>query len=133
MTGRKPPGMSFETWIERQIRDAQERGEFDDLPTHGKPLKGVDGPADDLWWVKAWLQREGVSFLPPALQLRKEVETCCEQAAEAPSEEALRASVAELNQRIIHANKTTITGPPSSMMPIDVERLVARWRAARRT
>ena len=29
MTERKPPGMSFETWIDHQITQAQERGAFD--------------------------------------------------------------------------------------------------------
>ncbi len=28
MTERKPPGVSFETWIDKQIREATERGEF---------------------------------------------------------------------------------------------------------
>ncbi|MBY8850638.1 hypothetical protein [Saccharothrix longispora] len=29
MTERKPAGVGLETWIERQIREAQERGEFE--------------------------------------------------------------------------------------------------------
>ncbi|SMC89901.1 DUF1992 domain-containing protein [Lentzea albidocapillata] len=41
MTQRKPPGMGFESWIDRQIREAQERGEFDNLPSAGKPLPGA--------------------------------------------------------------------------------------------
>jgi hypothetical protein len=36
-----------ETVVERQIRLAQERGDFDDLPGRGKPLPGLDGPP---WW-----------------------------------------------------------------------------------
>lgn len=31
----------FESWIDRQIREAQERGEFDDLPGAGEPIKGL--------------------------------------------------------------------------------------------
>jgi len=131
MTERKPAGISFETWVERQIRDAQDRGEFDGLANHGKPLAGLDGPADDLWWVKSWLRREEISYLPPALVLRKDVEDCVEHLAEAPSEEALRSVVAALNERILRANATTVSGPPSSLMPLDVERLVQRWHAAR--
>ncbi|MBL8926482.1 MAG: DUF1992 domain-containing protein, partial [Pseudonocardia sp.] len=38
-----------ETFVERQIRLAQERGEFDDLPGNGKPLPGLDGPDDENW------------------------------------------------------------------------------------
>ncbi|MGV9308285.1 DnaJ family domain-containing protein [Nonomuraea sp. NPDC003727] len=42
----------FETLIDRQIREAQERGEFDDLPGAGKPLPNRDELNDELWWVK---------------------------------------------------------------------------------
>ena len=70
MTARKPGNRSFTDWIDDQIRDAQERGEFDDLPGKGKPLQGLDGPQDELWWVKQWLAREGVSYLPTPLALR---------------------------------------------------------------
>jgi hypothetical protein len=38
MTERKPPGMSFESWVDKQIREATERGEFDGLPGAGKPI-----------------------------------------------------------------------------------------------
>ena len=30
MTERKPPGVSWESWIDRQIREAEERGAFAD-------------------------------------------------------------------------------------------------------
>ncbi|MEV4218944.1 DUF1992 domain-containing protein [Nonomuraea sp. NPDC049725] len=52
MTERKPGGMQFESWVDRQIREAQERGEFDDLPGAGKPLPGADKPYDEHWWIK---------------------------------------------------------------------------------
>ena len=74
MTERKPPGVSWETWIDRQIREGMERGDFDGLAGHGKPLADVDRPHDELWWVRNKLQREGVSYLPPTLALRKDVE-----------------------------------------------------------
>ena len=39
MTPRKPAGMSFETWVDQQISQAQPRGEFGGLPGEGKPLR----------------------------------------------------------------------------------------------
>ena len=39
MTARKPANRNFSDWIEDQIREAEERGEFDNLPGKGKPLK----------------------------------------------------------------------------------------------
>ena len=62
--------MRFETWVERQIREAQERGEFDDLPGAGQPLPGLTGQYDELWWVKRVAEREHLSLLPPMLALR---------------------------------------------------------------
>ena len=38
MTERKPPGVSWESWFEEQIRQAQEAGAFENLPGAGKPL-----------------------------------------------------------------------------------------------
>jgi hypothetical protein len=75
MTERKPSGVSWESWVDRQIREGMERGEFDDLPGHGQPLRDIEGPRDELWWVRAKLRRENVSFSPPAISLRREVVT----------------------------------------------------------
>ncbi len=44
MTERKPGDVSFEGWIEYQIRRAQEAGAFDNLGGAGKPLPGIDRP-----------------------------------------------------------------------------------------
>ena len=65
MTDRKPAGVGFGTWVERQIREAAERGEFDNLPGAGKPIADLDKPHDELWWVKDKLRREQLSYLPP--------------------------------------------------------------------
>jgi hypothetical protein len=40
--GNLEVGPRWESLADRQIREAQERGEFDDLPYHGKPLPRVD-------------------------------------------------------------------------------------------
>lgn len=61
---RLPPPSTFESWIEREIREAQERGVFDDLPGAGKPLPGLDEPHDPLWWVKRKIRDENLSLLP---------------------------------------------------------------------
>ncbi|WP_030566480.1 DnaJ family domain-containing protein [Streptomyces aureocirculatus] len=71
MTERKPPGVNFESWVDKQIREAEARGDFAALPGRGKPLPHDDGAAyDELWWVKRKLAREGVSVLSPTLALR---------------------------------------------------------------
>jgi hypothetical protein len=77
MTERKPPDMSFRSWIDQQINEAAERGAFADLPGAGKPLpsKGDEDAAEA--WLREYVRREGVSteeFLPVPLKLRKERE-----------------------------------------------------------
>ncbi len=49
---------SAESVVERRIRQAMERGEFDDLPGTGKPIPGAGETYDPLWWVRAWVERE---------------------------------------------------------------------------
>lgn len=131
MTERKPAGMNFETWVDAQIRQAKERGEFDNLPGHGKPLEDID-THDDMWWIKQWLKRENLSFTPPALALRKTVEDMFAGLANLRSERAVRELVEELNTRIRALNRIPpSSGPPSNLMPLDVEDVVQRWRATK--
>jgi hypothetical protein len=132
MSARKPGNRSFTDWVDDQIREAQERGEFDDLPGKGKPLSGLDGTHDELWWVKQWLAREGVSYLPVPLALRLEAEKLVEGLDRLSSEAAVRRAVGDLNGRIRQANRMPdIDGPPTTLGPLDVEELVERWRTSR--
>lgn len=66
----------YESLVDRQIREAQERGEFEDLPGAGRPLTGSGQPSDEDWWLKELVHREnlGPSALPTTLRLRREGE-----------------------------------------------------------
>ena len=128
MTRRKPPGVSWETWIDRQIREAEEKGAFDNLPGKGKPIEGLDRPHDPEWWVKQLVKRENLSIVPPALELRKAVEVALKEIAREESEREVRRIVADLNERIRKLNASATAGPPTDIAPVDVERLVRRWR-----
>ena len=131
MTERKPPGVGFETWVERQLREAAERGAFDDLPGAGKPIPDLDKPHDELWWVKQKLRRENFSYLPPTIALRRQAEEALEAAAQAGSEDAVRRIVAGINAKIIEGNRKAASGPPLNLAPFDVERVVRDWRDRR--
>jgi hypothetical protein len=128
MTERKPPGVSFETWADKQIREAEERGAFDGLKGKGRPLASLSAPYDELWWVKDKMQREGLSFLPPSLVLRKEAEDAVAAIAEANSERQVRQILAEINGKIEAAIRRPPQGPPLNLALFDVERTVAGWR-----
>lgn len=132
MTERKPPGVSFESWVDRQIREAEARGEFAQLPGVGKPLSdGPDTSYDELWWVKQKMAREGLSVLPPTLALRKEAEDALAAAHKAPSEGAVRRILTEINAKIRDMMFKPPPGPPLGLKPYDVDEVVRQWREAR--
>ncbi|WP_433514538.1 DUF1992 domain-containing protein [Nonomuraea sp. CA-143628] len=121
--------MSFESWIDRQIREATERGEFDNLPGSGKPLPDLDKPYDEMWWIKQKVRSEGLSMpLPPTLALRKDAEEARAEAVGARSETEARRIIEEINARIREAIRTGLQGPPLNLMPYDVERVISEWR-----
>lgn len=133
MSERKPPGVTFESWVDRQIRTAQERGDFDDLPGAGKPLPGAGAPLEEQWWIKEQIRREGISgdaLLPAPLRLRREVEKLPETVAELTTERAVRDVAGELNRRIVEYLRFP-SGPQVAVAPVDVDALVERWRAQR--
>ncbi|MFF4988179.1 DUF1992 domain-containing protein [Streptosporangium saharense] len=129
MTERKPLGVSFETWIDRQIREATERGEFDDLPGAGKPIPGGDKPDDEMWWIKRKMREENLSFpLPGTLALRKDAEDSRAAAVGARTEAEARKIIEELNGRIRDAHGRTLSGPPVFQPTLDVEEVLTEWR-----
>ncbi|PSK99175.1 uncharacterized protein DUF1992 [Haloactinopolyspora alba] len=133
MTERKPSGIDFETWIDKQIREAQERGEFDDLPGAGKPLPNLGRQRDELWWVRDKLAREGLSteeVLPTALKLRKETHRLPETVRDLTSEDEVRAVVADLNARI-KAWLRAPSGPHIRVGLVNADTVVAQWKEDR--
>jgi hypothetical protein len=131
MTERKPAGVGFQRWVERQIREAAERGAFDNLPGAGKPIADLDTPHDELWWIKQKLRRENLSYLPPTIALRKEAEEALAAAARAASEAEVRRIIAAVNRKIVDGNRKAASGPPLNLAPVDVERIVRSWRQGR--
>jgi len=133
MTQRKPPGTSWESWIEAQIRVAMEQGAFDNLPGAGKPLPNLDQEYDPLWWVKQLAEREqlSLSLLPPSLELLRKVERELATIEKLPDEATVRRRIAALNVEIAKINATAMEGPPTRLGKLDVDQVVARWRRTR--
>lgn len=123
--------MRFESWIDRQVRTARERGELDDLPGSGQPLPDLERPHDEMWWVKRKLRRENLSYLPPSLALRKEVHDAVQGVGRARSEAEVRERIEAINDKIREALRSGIRGPELNLAPFNVERIVREWRRSR--
>lgn len=133
MTERKPAGVNFETWVDAQVRAAQDSGAFDNLPGTGKPIPNLDRPYDENWWVKRKLREEEVpteALLPPSLRLRREIERLPETVRGLAAERLVREVVAELNERIV-AWQRSPTPPHVPVRRVDADEIVDQWRASR--
>ncbi len=131
MTERKPPGVEWASWVDRQIDDARSDGLLDNLEGSGKPIPGLGEPRDDDWWVKDKLRREGVNWVPPTLAIRAERDAAVAEAEVAGTEAELRGIIERVNERIRHVNSHTVSGPPTTVWTVDPEPIVERWRASR--
>jgi hypothetical protein len=134
-TGRSAARARIEqqaTWVDQQIRQAQARGEFDDLPGYGKPLEGLGERHDPDWWVKKLVEREQITgVLPPALQLRKDDAELDARLDRLSSEADVRREVEEFNERVRAAFYQPLGGPPLITRQRDVDATVAAWRTHR--
>jgi hypothetical protein len=134
MTERKPPGMSWESWVEGQIARGLARGDFDDLPGAGRPLRDLDREQTSYDWALAWARRENAEvtgLLPPGLALRRERELLPEVVVRLPSEAAVRALGEDFNARVEQFWRRPNDGPPVPVGQVAVDELVQTWRAAR--
>jgi len=129
---------NWESPVERAIREAQERGEFDNLPGTGKPLRSLGDPErdDPDWWVRQLAEREHLDLsgaLSPPLALRKEAATFPGSLLDLRTEASVRAVLEDYNHRV----KTDRLRPGvGSTFPIwaplvDVDDLVEQWRTLR--
>ncbi|WP_067658295.1 J-domain-containing protein [Nocardia harenae] len=133
MTERKPARQSFESWVDKQVRAAEERGEFRNLRGFGKPIPGAGAPVQEDAWLRSYLQREGADtglMLPTPLLLRRDAERIGVTVRDCSTEEQVRAEVAALNRRIVEYLRIP-SGPVVPVSTVEVEVVVAEWRRER--
>jgi Domain of unknown function (DUF1992) len=117
----------WESAIDKQIREAQERGDFDNLPGTGKPLPDLNQPYDENWWVKGLLKRENEASPSALLALRKEIESLPERLQKLTLESSVKEIVTDLNKRI----RKVATEEDATLTTVDVEKALAAWREHR--
>ena len=125
--------MRYESVVEQRIREAQEQGAFDDLPGAGRPLRGLHGPQDENWWVRSYLEREGLPadvLLPTPLRLRREIDRLPETVRDMETERDVRDAVAAVAARV--AQWLRFPDGPQIAVPVPrADGIVAGWRPDR--
>jgi hypothetical protein len=127
----------YETAVDRAIREATERGAFDNLPGAGKPLP-LRNTGDADWWLKELVVREGISggdIVSPTVALRREADGFPVSLLDLPSEDAVRRVLTDFNDRVAADWRRPGVGKGSPVVArrVDVEALVTRWHELRRT
>ena len=70
--GRWQVARSWESLIDRQIREAMDEGQFDDLPHQGAPLPNDENPHAGEWGL-AFRMLRNAGYAPPWIEADKEV------------------------------------------------------------
>jgi len=107
--GERQVGPTWESLVERQIREAMNEGKFDDLPFQGEPLPVVDDAhAGD--WAMAYRVLKNAGTAPPWIEADKEVRALLDRRgaivarAAAASPIGLRRLRADLERLVIEIN-----------------------------
>ena len=95
----------FAVIAERRIVEAMEQGEFDDLPGKGRPLSlGDDDPMVPPELRMAYRMLKNAGFLPPELELRKEILRLQDLLAAVQDERERRLCCRELEYKLLKLN-----------------------------
>lgn len=105
--------------VESALDRAIKRGDFDDLPGMGKPLRGLHNSEDPDWWIKQKLDSEDISGVAPAaFQLRKENAVLEDTLDEFARESDVRAYLAGFTPASGRRSWTCAAALPCSPLPV---------------
>ena len=104
----------FNKIIEERIRMAQERGDFEDLPGTGKPIRFDDDShiPEDL--RMAYKVMKNADFIPPEIALKKQIQSTQELVASMPDSGEKYRAMRKLNYLVFKLNAMR-------QVPIDLE------------
>lgn len=104
----------FNKIIEERIRIAQERGDFEDLPGTGKPIRFEDNShvPEDL--RMAYKVMKNADFIPPEIELKKQIQSTQDLVAGMPDSGEKYRAMRKLNYLVLKLNAMR-------NVPIDLE------------
>ena len=119
--------IGFQKIIEKRIKEAQEKGEFDDLPGHGEPLKIEDDShiPEDL--RLAYKILKNADCLPPELELKKEIRQMEDMLGDIPDEREKYRYLKKINYKIMQLNMMGKNSPLLDETQIYYKKIVDRW------
>ena len=101
---RYPIMFAFQKIVEKRIKDAQERGDFEDLPGHGEPINIEDDSHIPEEMRLTYKILKNADCLPPELQLRKEIRQMEDMLDGIPDEKEKYRQIKKINYKIMQLN-----------------------------
>lgn len=129
MTTRREEKKDWASWIDEQIREAQERGQFDNLPGRGKPLDLTPNPhAGDREMAFKILRDAG--YAPEWIELDKAIRGKLERARTALARAWTRHQESTRKPWEPATSKLRSWRPPAPGSQMAAERSLAAWQEA---
>jgi len=115
---------AFQRIVEKRIKEAQKRGDFDDLPGSGEPLEFEDDGhiPEDL--RLAYKILKNADCLPPDLLLKKEIRQMEDMLENIPDERERCRMIKSINYKIMKLNMTRNRPPLLEETQIYYDKLV---------
>jgi hypothetical protein len=124
--------LSFQKIAEQRLLEAQQRGEFNNLPGAGEPLQLEDDAhiPEDL--KMAYKVLKNAHCLPPALELKKKIHQMEDLLTTMPDTEERYRKMKKLNFLIMKLNETRKVSPLFEEPQYYEKKLVDRMRVGKR-
>lgn len=133
-SGKQPLSLNaWRTLAEHRIEAAVREGAFENLKGFGQPLPEIDA-SDQNWWLKQKCRDEGLQVLPPALELKRDVESelrSLQSRWKKMSQAEVSVSIKRINSMIEKRSYSIGWGPSSDVQTLDESLLLEQWRQTR--
>ncbi len=112
--------------VEKRIKEAQKKGDFDDLPGHGEPLEYKDDRhiPEDL--RLAYKILKNANCLPPEVEEKKEIRQMEDMLVNAPDEKEKYKLIKKINFKIMKLNMLGNKSPLLEEKQLYYRKLVER-------
>jgi hypothetical protein len=117
----------FQRIIEQRIQEAQERGEFDNLPGRGKPILFEDDSRIPEELRLAYKILKNADCLPPELEVKKEIRQMEDLLENVPDEKEKYKLMKKINFKIMKLNMMGSKTPLLEETQIYYKKLVDRF------
>jgi hypothetical protein len=115
---------AFQRIVEKRIKEAQQRGAFDDLPGSGEPLEFEDDSRIPEDLRLAYKILKNADCLPPELMLKKEIRRMEDMLERIPDEGERYRLIKRINYKIMKLNMTRNRPPLLEEAQIYYDKLV---------